>query len=218
LKEDFTNYLQNLFTEIGEPLESYQKLQALITTNLETLWLKFENFGSKNSDLLIEKISNLNIQSQFLIQNTEKNTELMKMLSELVTQNSMKTNEMKDSLFEMLNEYFQSENKNSINCYQEMLSQLETMNNHLECLTQYQKQSLVEVLHSTSEEIKKAPELLEIQHLNEHFQSIIFQLKNMLEMLSENANVERFLPKTKMHSNLLMRELVFASNRSLKRR
>jgi hypothetical protein len=115
LKEDFINHLQKLFTEIREPLESYQRLQALITTNLETLWLKFENFGTKNSDLLIEKISNLNIQSQFLIQDAEKNAELMKMLSELVTQNSMKTNEMKNSLFETLNEYFQSENKNSIN-------------------------------------------------------------------------------------------------------
>jgi hypothetical protein len=177
LKEDFTNRLQNLFTEIREPSESYQRLQALITTNLETLWLKFENFGSKNSDLLIEKISNLNIQSQFLIQNAEKNAELMKMLGELVTQNSMKTNEMKNSLFGMLNEYFQSENKISINCYQEMLGQLGTMNNHLECLTQYEKQIVVEVLHSTSEEMKKASELLEIQHLNKHFQSIIFQLK-----------------------------------------
>jgi hypothetical protein len=93
LKEDFINHLQNLFTKIGDPLESYQRLQALITTNLETLWLKFEKFGSKNSDLLIEKFSNLNIQSQFLIQNTEKNAELMKMLNELVTQNSMRTNE-----------------------------------------------------------------------------------------------------------------------------
>jgi hypothetical protein len=115
LKDDFTNHLQNLFKKIGEPLESYQKLQALVTTNLESLWLKFENFDSKNSDLLIEKISNLNIQSQFLIQNAERNTELMKMLNELVTQNSMKTNEIKSSLFGMLNEYFQSENKFSIN-------------------------------------------------------------------------------------------------------
>jgi uncharacterized C2H2 Zn-finger protein len=76
-----------------------------------------------------------------------------------------------------------------------MLNQLGTMNNHLECLTQYQKQSVVEVLHSTSEEMEKVPELLEVQHLNEHFQSIIFQLKNVLEMLSENANAGCFLPK-----------------------
>jgi hypothetical protein len=40
-------------------------------------------------------------------------------------------------------------------CYQGMLDQLGMMNNHLECLTQYQKQSVVEVLHSTSEEMKK---------------------------------------------------------------
>jgi hypothetical protein len=107
----------------------------------------------------------------------------------------MKTDEMKNSVFEMLNEYFQNENNFSINCYQEILGQLGMMNNYLECLMQYQKQSVVEVLHSPSEEMKKTPELLEIQHLNEHFQSIMFQLKNVLERLSENAAIECFLPR-----------------------
>jgi hypothetical protein len=78
----------------------------MVESNLKSLWQKFDDANLKISNFLIEKISNLNIQTQALVQNIGSKIELIRKLDELAAQNSIQGDELKRCLNEMLDKFF----------------------------------------------------------------------------------------------------------------